>query len=180
MFERIVGWEIDHGPKRESDALQTREIEDLIRAGNPSIAGNAVRQCMEEWLDKACVKYWVFTLHKRGSKEYDRTLFDFWGPFIERLKSIPGGFFTNRVEPNINYQRLKTHSLLNYYSHWQANPYEWSGMGDVEYVWIEFQAFQNIFNCDSCCKLLNYDHDANRFYCTCGGAIFKASLEASK
>jgi hypothetical protein len=174
-FERVASWDLEHGPIRESDGLRKDEIEQLIRKGNPTISGNTVRQYMEDWLDKMCVKYWAFTLHKRGNKEYDRTLFDFWGPFIDRLRSIKGNFFQKQIESEPCYDRLRAHSLLNYYSHAQANPYEWPSIGDVEYIWTEFQAFQNLFNCASCGNLLRYDHDANRLYCTCGGQIF-ASL----
>lgn len=172
QFERITGWTFEEGPKRDVDALRSEQIERLLKEGDAQIAGNAVRQYMEEWLDKMCVKYYAYTLHKRGPKEFDRTLFDLWGPFINRLKKIRGDLFEKHVETQLCFQRLSAHSLLNYYSHWQANPYEWSSIGDVEYVFSEFLAFQNLFRCHSCSKELKYDHDVNRLYCTCGDQIF--------
>ena len=172
LFERITGWTFEEGPKRDVDALRSEQIERLIKEGDAQIAGNAVRQYMEEWLDKMCVKYYAYTLHKRGPKEFDRTLFDFWEPLINRVKKIRGNFFKNHVENQDCYERLRTHDLLNYYSHWQADPYEWSGMGDVEYVFQEFLEFQNLFCCYSCSKVLKYDHDDKRLYCTCGDPIF--------
>ena len=172
LFECISGWDFEHGPKREADALRPDRINALIKEGDASIAGNAVRQYMEDWLDKMCARYMAYTIHKRGQKEFDRTLFDFWGPFIARLEEIKGNFFSNHIEPQDCYQRLKSRSLLNYYSHAQANPYEWSAIGDVKYVWEEFQQFQRLFRCASCDRLLKFDHNENRFYCTCGGQIF--------
>ena len=172
LFERISGWDFEHGPKREADALRPHHIDSLIQDGDASIAGNAVRQFMEEWLDVMCAKYEAYTPHKRGPKEYDRTLFDFWGPFIERLERVQGSFFADHVEPQDCYQRLKAHPLLNYYSHAQANPYEWPAIGDVRYVWVEFQAFQKLLHCASCDRVLKYDSDVNRLYCVCGGQIF--------
>jgi hypothetical protein len=172
QFERINSWTFDQGPKREVDAMSSDQIEELIKEGNAYVAGNAVRDYMEEWLDKMCAKYYAYTLHKRGPKEFARTLFDLWGPFISRLKEIRGNFFEKHVETQLCFQRLSAHSLLNYYSHWQANPYEWSSIGDVKYVFSEFLAFQELFHCHSCSKALKYDHDDNRLYCTCGGQIF--------
>ena len=175
LFERISGWDFEHGPKRETDALRPHQIDNLIRAGDANLAGNTVRQYIEEWLDAMCARYWVYTLHKRGPKEYDRTLFDFWGPFIRRLEKMKGGVFADHVEPQNSYQRLKACPLLNYYSHAQANPYEWPAIGDVRYVWEGFQEFQKLFCCASCDRVLKYDHDAHRLYCVCGNRIFGAS-----
>lgn len=179
MFERVNSWDLEHGPLRESDALRVDEIEQLIQQGEPSRAGNAVRQYMEDWLDKMCVNYWVFTQHKRGDQVYNRTLFDFWEPYLHRVESIKGEFFEKHVEPQPCFERLKCHSLLNYYSHAQANPYEWPSIGDVDYVWEEFQAFQKLFRCASCKRFLRFDRGDNRFYCTCGGQIY-AFIEENK
>jgi hypothetical protein len=173
LFERVASWDFEHGPVRETDSLRQDEVESLIRQGNPTIAGNAVRQYMEDWLDKLCARFEAYTLHKRGNKDYDRTLFDFWGPFISRLEKVKGDFFQKQIASQQCYDRLKTHGLLNYYSHAQANPYEWPSMGDVEYAWVEFQVFQNRFYCMSCNKLLQYHHNENRLYCTCGGQVFQ-------
>ena|GEM_PF-938326 len=175
LFERISGWDFEHGPKREADALRPHQIDNLIQSGDALIAGNAVRQYMEEWLDVMCAKYQAYTPHKRGPKEFDRSLFDFWGPFIDRLGRIKGNFFADHVEPQDCYQRIRAHSLLNYYSHAQANPYEWPAIGDVKYVWEEFQGFQKLFHCASCDRVLRFDHDASRLYCICGGQIFSKS-----
>lgn len=171
IFHRIKGWTLDGGPKRIEDLLRPDEIDNLISAGDPRIAGNAVRQFMEEWLDKMCAKYEAYTLHKRLQKEFDRTLFDFWEPFNNRIEEIKGGFL-ERLKKQTCYDRLKTSGLLNYYSHAQASPYEWDALGDVEYIWKEFRDFQALFNCNSCKKLLQYDHDSSRLYCVCGGVIF--------
>nr|QNO51387.1 hypothetical protein KMJFBAND_00024 [Methanosarcinales archaeon ANME-1 ERB6] len=114
QFERITSWTFDQGPKREVDALRFDQIEGLIKEGNAQIAGYAVRYYMEEWLDKMCAKYYAYTLHKRGPKEFDRTLFDLWGPFINRLKKIRGDFFEKHVKTQSCFQRLSAHSLLNY------------------------------------------------------------------
>lgn len=172
IFERITDWSLEEGPTRESDALRPEEIDKLIKNDDPN-SGNALRQYMEEWLDKMCAKYYAYTLHRRPSHEFDRTLFDYWGPFVDRIKKIKGGFFASNVDTQLCYQRLSTHPLINYYNHWQANPYKWGSKGDVEYVWQEFQAFEKLFCCISCGKVLNYDHDANKLYCTCGNKIFK-------
>lgn len=178
-FERVSSWDINHGPLRESDALRQDEIDQLIQQGDPARAGNAVRQYMEDWLDKMCVNYWVFTQHKRGDQVYNRTLFDFWGPFLQRIESIKGDFFEHHIEPQPCFERLKCHSLLNFYSHSRSNPYEWPSIGDVDYVWTEFQAFQTLFRCSSCNKVLQFDRGENRFYCTCGGQIY-AFIEENK
>jgi len=172
MFEQITSWEIGRGPKKQSDTLSEELIRDLINSGNPQPAGNSLRVYIEEWLDKMCEKYCVHTIHKRGDREYTRTLFDFWEPFINRLKKIRGGFFSTHVETVPCFQRLASHTLLNYYSHSQADPYSWSAMGDVEYVLTEFTNYQKIFNCHSCLKILKYDPADKRVYCTCGNLIF--------
>lgn len=170
LFQRIKGWSLEHGPKRIDDLLKPDAIDKLIEEGDPRIAGNAVRQFMEEWLDKMCAKYGVHILHKRFQKEFDRTLFDFWGPFSNRIHEIKGGFEKRMKHPCLD--RLKASGLLNYYSHSQANPYEWDAIGDVRYIWKEFRDFQTLFNCHSCKKVLEYGHDTSRLFCTCGGAIY--------
>lgn len=176
-FEKIVTWNFEHGPKRESDAGRPEEVEQIIANSVPCIAGNVVRQYMEEWLDKMCAKYEAYTMHKRGFKDFERTLFDLWNPFIDRIKSLKGNFFENQIESDNSYSRLKTHSLLNYYSHSQSNPYEWPNIGDVQYVWIEFQAFEKLFNCAACGKQLKFEHEESKLYCTCGGQIYRPKTE---
>ena len=171
IFDRITDWTLEQGPKRESDLLRPDQITSLIDKSDPN-CGNAVRQYMEEWLDGMCGKYCAYTLHKRPPNDYDRTLFDFWGPFIDRLKKVKGNYFASRVAGQQSYQRLSAHSIINYYSHFQANPYKWPSKGDVEYVWTEFQAFTKLFQCHSCSKTLQYDRDAEKLYCTCGKEIF--------
>ncbi len=175
LFNRITRWDLDHGPQREGDSLLDSEIEQLIQSGNTKAAGNAVRQYMEEWLDKACEKFQVHTLHKRGHKDYKRTLFDFWNPFLGRIQSFNGDFFNKYVETQDCYDRIKSSTLINYYSHAQSDPYEWPCLGDVTYVWTEFKNFQNLFYCFSCKKLLEYSPDRNRLFCTCGQQIFPDS-----
>jgi hypothetical protein len=172
QFDRVTGWVFEEGPRRETDSTEPDVINRLIQAGDPFTAGNAVRRYMEEWLDEMCAEYEVYTVHKRGPKEYYRTLFDYWDPFVTRLKNIKGSFFAQRIEKQECYDRLKSHPLINYYSHAQANPYGWSSMGDVSYVWDEFTKFQGLFHCHGCARLLKYDHDGERLYCTCGGQIF--------
>ena len=112
----------------------TSVIHRLVLAGDAFNAGNIVHRFMEEWLDEICAEYQVHTVHKRGPKEFDRSLFDYWDPFINRLRRIKGGFFSQRIEEQECYDRLKSHPLINYYSHAQANPYAWPSMGDVSYV----------------------------------------------
>jgi hypothetical protein len=172
LFERIASWDIEHGPHRESDAISGAEIEQLIQAGNTGTAGNAVRQNIEEWLDKICERYQVRTVHRRGYKDYKRTLYDFWGPFLDRIQSFKDDYFVKNIASQPSYDRLKSSPLLNYYSHAQSHPYEWPALGDVQYVWTEFKDFQNLFHCFSCKKLLEYSQDRNRLYCTCGRQIF--------
>jgi len=170
-FERISNWSLDEGPKRETDLLRPAQVSALINDTDPN-AGNAVRQYMEEWLDKMCARYYVYTLHKRFSQEYNRTLFDYWQPFIKRCSDISGDFFNKHVAKAACFKRLSVQPLINYYSHWQASPYQWPSIGDVKYVWEEFQAFEKIFHCYSCSKLLRYDHDSNSLFCSCGKDIF--------
>ncbi len=170
LFEKISGYEFDKGPRRESDNLRPAQIDELIKEGDARIAGNAVRQFMEEWFDKMSEKYQVYTLHRRDSREYQRTLSDFWQPFLDKVQKLGAGFGP-RFSSSVAYQRLKGDMLINYYSHHQANPYEWSAIGDVKYVWETFQEFTKLFNCHSCSKLLKYDTLDTKLYCTCGGVI---------
>lgn len=170
IFEKISSYDFASGPKRESDNLRPSQIADLINGGDPRIAGNAVRQYMEEWLDKMCEIYEVHTIHRRGSRDYQRTLFDLWQPFCERACKLGSGFGAH-VSSSQPYQRLKGTPIINYYSHFQANPYEWSAIGDVSYLWAEFGLYVNLFACNSCKKLLRFDSDDNRVYCTCGKSI---------
>jgi energy-coupling factor transporter ATP-binding protein EcfA2/DNA-directed RNA polymerase subunit RPC12/RpoP len=180
QFDRISGWAIDSGPKKQSDFSNIEHIMGLIDNGDPKIAGNALRQHIEEWLDKKCADYEVRIVHKRPLKEYDRTIFDYWNPFIEKLKGLKEGYFKNQIETQACYERLKANSMLNYYSHWQANPYEWGAMGDVKYVFKEFQEFEKLFNCYSCSKPLKYDHNTERVYCTCGGQFLHSLKTKAK
>lgn len=173
LFDRISGWAIESGPKKQSDVMNDGHIQNLITGGDPKIAGNALRQYIEEWLDKKCADYEVHTVHKRPFKEFDRTIYDFWDPFLVKIKGLKEGFFENQIKNEPCFERFKSHSMLNYYSHYQGNPYAWGGMGDVEYVFKEFKEFQKLFNCFSCKKPLKYDHDANKLYCTCGQQFFK-------
>lgn len=166
-FERITGWTLEEGPKRQTDLLKPHQVEELIRSGHPEAAGNAVRRYMEEWLDDMCAKYEAYTLHKRRNKEFDRTLFDFWGPFVDRLEQLRGGWFLKYVRSSECFERLRGHGLLNYYTHAQANPYEWGSIGDVKYVWEEFRRFQQLFDCKSCGKQFRFDRGTKRLFCTC-------------
>jgi len=175
QFDRVTGWVFEEGPRRETASPEPDVINKLIQAGEPFTAGNAVRRYMEEWLDEMCAEYEAHTVHKRGPKEYDHTLFDYWDPFVTRLKKIKGSFSAQRIEIQECYDRLKSHPLINYYSHAQANPYRWASMGDVSYVWDEFTKFQRLFHCHGCARRLKYDHDGERQYCTCGGQIFPPS-----
>lgn len=170
LFERITGYDFEKGPKRESDNLRPADIDQLIAEGNPCIAGNALRQFMEEWFDKMCEKYEVNTLHKRGTREYQRTLYDFWQPFLNKAQKLGAGFGTY-FSNSTACQKLKGSLLINYYSHHQANPYEWPAIGDIQYIWEVFQEFISLFKCHSCGKQLKYDSSDDRVYCTCGKAI---------
>jgi hypothetical protein len=172
LFERITSWSLDSGPKREDDTIDLRRVNDLIAEGNPQVAGNAIRQHMEAWLDRACEDYEAFTIHRRGTREFRRTLFDYWEPFLNRCRTIKNDFFRTRLEPAPSYQRLKGHSLLNYYSHAQSDPYSWGSIGDVEYIRDEFSDFTRLFLCCSCGKSLKFDRDSHALFCTCGGGIF--------
>lgn len=173
LFDRISGWAIDSGPRKQSDVMNDEHIQNLINGGDPKIAGNALRQYIEEWLDKKCADYEVHTVHKRPLKEFDRTIYDFWDPFLVKIKGLKEGFFENQIKNEPCFERFKSHSMLNHYSHYQGNPYTWGGMGDVEYVFREFKEFQILFNCFSCQKPLRYDHDTNKLFCTCGKQFFK-------
>lgn len=170
IFERIVGYEFERGPRRESDNLHRSQIDALIKEGNPQQAGNVVRQFIEEWFDKVSEKYEVYTLHKRSSREYQRTLYDYWQPLLDRVKKLGAGF-GNYFFSSITYERMKGSSIINYYSHYQANPYEWASIGDVEYIWNVFQEFAKLFNCHSCSKQLKFDRTDSKLYCTCGKAF---------
>lgn len=178
-FDRVTRWSLTHGPLRETDAMKPDQIAALINDGVPELAGNAVRQYMEEWLDQMCAAYEAYTVHKRGHKDYDRTLYELWDPFITRLKKLKGGFFAQHVEGQPCYDRLKTNPLLNYYSHGQSNPHEWAAIGDVKYVWEAFCAFEQVFHCPRCAKVFSYDRGAQQIYCLCGGHTF-GSLAATQ
>ncbi len=173
QFDRITGWEINSGPRKQSDLMNDEHIQSLIDEGDPKIAGNALRQYIEEWLDKKCADYEVHTVHKRPIKEFDRTIYDFWDPFLGKIKEMKEGFFEKQMKDEPCFERFKGNSMLNFYSHNQGNPYAWGGMGDVVYVFKEFKEFQKLFNCFSCGKPLKYEHDSNKLYCTCGQQFFK-------
>ena len=178
LFEKISGYEFDKGPRRESNNLRPAQIDLLIEEGDARIAGNAVRQFMEEWFDKMSEKYEVYTLHRRDSREYQRTLFDFWQPFLDRAQKLGAGSGP-RISSSLVYQRLKGTMLINYYSHHQANPYEWSAIGDVKYVWEAFQEFAKLFNCHSCGKVLKFESSETKLYCTCGDAFLPPAKVAN-
>jgi energy-coupling factor transporter ATP-binding protein EcfA2 len=174
QFDRISGWEINSGPRKQSDVMNDEHIQNLIDNGDPKIAGNALRQYIEEWLDTKCADYEVHIVHKRPIKEFDRTIYDFWDPFLGKIKGMKGGFFENQMKNELCFERFKSHSfMLNFYSHNQGNPYSWGGIGDVDYVFKEFKEFQKLFNCFSCGKPLKYNHDADKLYCMCGQQFFK-------
>jgi len=175
-FERISSYNFENGPRRESDNLRPEQINELIAQGDEKIAGNAVRQYMEDWFDTMCEKYWVYTPHKKGIREYKRTLFDYWEPFVSRLSSVKAEFGKYILDSNA-YKRLQggLMPIINYYSHNQTNPYEWAAMGDVQYIWVEFQKFADLFRCASCKKLLQYDFNDKKFYCTCGSTILPST-----
>lgn len=171
-FERISSYDFESGPRRESDNLRPEQITELIKQGNEKIAGNAVRQYMEDWFDSMCEKFWVYTPHKKGTREYKRTLFDFWEPFVARIENVKADF-GKYVVASDSYKKFKGGlvPIINYYSHNQTNPYEWAAIGDVEYIWNAFQDFSNLFKCANCGKLLQYHFEDSKFFCTCGGAI---------
>ena len=176
-FERISSCNFESGPRRESDNLRPEQINELIAQGDEKIAGNAVRQYMEDWFDTICEKYWVYTPHKKGIREYKRTLSDYWEPFVVRLGSVKADF-GKYVLATETYKRFQggLMPIINYYSHNQTNPYEWAAMGDVQYIWDEFQKFTDLFKCANCKKSLQYDFKDTKFYCTCGGMIMPTIL----
>ena len=172
-FERLSGYDFENGPRRESDNLAPEQIIELIGQGDEKIAGNAVRQFVEDWFDTMCEKYSVNTPHRKGQREYKRTLFDFWDPFVARLESVKSDF-GRYVLFSVTFKRLQggLMPIINYYCHNQTNPYEWAAIGDVEYLWDAFFEFSELFKCATCNKTLQYHFYEQRFYCTCGGAIF--------
>jgi hypothetical protein len=173
-FERVKHWDIASGPRREGDLTKDEEIVAALKDGDEKVAGNAVRQAMEEWLDKMCDKYQAHTPHRRGPKEFERTLWDYWQPFAKRVTKLGSGF-GDHVSRSSCFQKLKGHSLINYYSHSQSNPYTWGSVGDVKYIFDEFRLFRDLFHCDACKKQLAYDPSNASVYCTCGKAIRTAT-----
>jgi len=168
QFETIQGWSLEDGPQRRSTLPPEQEIEQLFKAQDRyEEAGNAVRRFMEEWLDRACARFGAYTPHRPDEKAYERTLFDFWEPFLKRIGELQADF-RNIVVTSPSYQRLKTHPLINYYSHHRPDPYTWGAMGDVKYVWENFKQFRKLFNCASCGNELRYDKDNKKVYCGCG------------
>lgn len=172
LFERISSYNFETGPRRESDNLRPEQVSELISQGDERIAGNAVRQYMEEWFDTFCERYWVYTPHKKGIREYKRTLFDYWEPFINRIKGSKAEF-GKHILSSETYKRLSggLMPIINYYSHNQTNPYEWAAMGDVQYIWDAFMDFTIMFKCSNCGKMVQFHFDDSKFYCTCGGSI---------
>ena len=128
-------------------------------------------------MDAACERYCVYTLHHRGVKEHKRTLFEYWPPFVKRIRDLKGDA-GSRLKSAVVLDRLESSLLpiVNYYSHNQTNPYEWGAMGDVRYVWESFTAFTSQLDCFSCGRPLDYDFDTSRLYCTCGGSIVDPDL----
>lgn len=169
-FKQIKDWKIDQGPLLHNELTVESEIEALFTDKlNYHGAGNAVRMHMEEWFDQICHELGAYTPHKRDMHDYNRTLFDFWTPFITQVKSF-GLVVSQWLESQICFERLKSHPLINYYSHHQSNPYEWGDMGDVEYVWNNFKEFKSLFRCQQCTAKLYYKSgDDKKPYCKkCG------------
>lgn len=168
-FKQIKGWKIEEGPLLDDEVTDEREIENLFKdRTNYHRAGNAIRVFMEEWFDHICPELGVHTPHKRGMHDYNRTLFDFWIPFLNQVISF-GSDVKSWLEKQECYNRLKSHPLINYYSHNQSNPYEWGSMGDVEYVWENFKTFRALFKCSQCIGKLTYSFGDKRPYCKkCG------------
>lgn len=173
-FERIARYEFDKGPRRESDNLRKEQIDELIKQGDERIAGNAVRQYMEDWFDTICEKFYVYTLHKKGSREFKRTLSDYWNPLVSKLRESKGEVPKIILGSNA-YKQFESSlfEIINYYSHNQTNPYELGSIGDIKYIWEAFLDFINLFCCNNCNKVLNYDFNEKKYYCTCGGVIIK-------
>lgn len=169
-FKQIKDWKIDHGPLLSDEVTDEQEIENLFENKTAyQSAGNAVRVAMEEWFDQICFEFGVRTPHKRGMQDYTRTLFDYWTPFSNQVCSF-GPAVKKWLESQTCYDRLKSHPLINYYSHHQGNPYEWGNIGDVQYVWENFKEFKALFRCKKCSGKLNYKSDEDKKpYCKqCG------------
>lgn len=169
-FKQIKDWKIDSGPRLHDEVTDEQEIENLFaNKSNYQTAGNEVRRVMEEWFDQICEELGAHTPHKRGMHDYTRTLFDFWTPFITQVNSF-GPAIMKWLESQICFERLKSHLLINYYSHHQSNPYEWGDMGDVEYIWNNFKEFKALFRCQQCTGKLTYKSgDDKKPYCKkCG------------
>jgi hypothetical protein len=155
-FKQIRNWNIDEGPHFHDELTEESEIEALFADKlNYNAAGNAVRVYMEEWFDRLCHELSVHTPHKRDMHDYSRTLFDFWTPFMTHVKSF-GPAVKGWLEAQPCYDRLRSHQLINYYSHHQSNPYEWGDMADVEYIWNNFKEFKSLFVCQKCGGKLTY------------------------
>jgi hypothetical protein len=167
-FETVQGWTLEEGPRRRADLPTVREIEEMFKAQDrPQEAGNAVRRFMEEWLDGMCAKFDAYTPHRREDKEFERTLFDFWEPFLQRVGKLQAAF-KEHVLGSDAHERLKGHALINFYSHFRPDPYTWAAMGDVTSVWEALRKFQKLFNCRSCGGALRYDKQSGKVYCGCG------------
>jgi len=155
-FKQIRNWNIDDGPHFHDELTEESEIEALfLDKLNYNAAGNAVRVYMEEWFDRLCHELGAHTPHKRDMHDYSRNLFDFWTPFMTQVKSF-GPAVIGWVEAQPCYDRLRSHQLINYYSHHQGNPYEWGDMADVEYVWHNFKEFKALFVCQKCGRKISY------------------------
>jgi len=169
-FKQIKDWKIDRGPLLSDEVTNEQEIEGLFENKTAyQTAGNAVRVAMEEWFDQVCSEFGAHTPHKKGMHDYNRTLFDFWTPFITEVKSF-GPAVNQWFESQLCFERLKSHPLINYYSHHESNPYEWGNMGDVQYVWENFKEFKDLFRCQGCFRRLTYNSgDDKRPHCKkCG------------
>jgi hypothetical protein len=168
-FRQIKHWEVSKGPVFADDISDDQSIERLFDDKiNHQRAGQAVRQAIEEWFDKKCSNFIVYTPHKSGMQDYKRTLFDYWEPFIKKVCGF-GSDMPKWLDSQVCYQRLKSSELINYYSHHQTNPYEWGTMGDVEATWNNFKEFRNLFVCVTCSGKLSYVFGDKKPYCTkCG------------
>jgi recombinational DNA repair ATPase RecF len=166
-FIRFRGWSPDSGPAREDNWTAESDVRRSIAEADPKSSGNALRQLLEEWLDRMCEEYEARTPHRRGIRTFNRTATELWEAYIARVQGLKGDFFKTIVEPSTAFGRLKVAPVLNADSHSRSNELDWGSTADVEVLLGALLTFQKLFNCPRCEHPLKYDRRADRLYCTC-------------
>jgi len=158
----ITGWDVENGPTVRPYKVRWERIQDKIKAGDKTGAGNEGRHYLEWVLERICESMQVPVVFKQSGRHEVGELLP---PSKKRLtKLVKDETFKNEVLEA--FQNLESTILLgNLLSHNNLLAEEVT-RGEVKVFCESVQGFHHVFLCPSCEHFLGYYRDLKILRCT--------------